>query len=328
MNYRSIADLNELISRRLHLLPADVRLVVGVPRSGLLAANLIALHRNLPLTDVDGLLANRLLRGGERCSAQTVADVLASGGKVLVVDDSVCTGAAMAGVRQRLAPFSNAADLLFAAVFATPDSRDRVDLHLEVVPTPRVFEWNALHCGGLTRWCVDIDGVLCADPTEAENDDGERYEEFLRNAAPRLTPAREIGWLVTGRLAKYRSQTQEWLARHGIRYRELVMLDLPDRASRLAAGGAAGFKARVYRETGAELFIESEEAQAWHIARFSGREVYCVGSGRLIRPGQIPAARTALRAWIGRCHWGTRRAAARLLRPYIDTPSYTTRRAA
>ena len=48
MNYRSIADLNHTILKQLHMLPRDFDLVVGVPRSGMLPANLIALYLNLP----------------------------------------------------------------------------------------------------------------------------------------------------------------------------------------------------------------------------------------------------------------------------------------
>ena len=38
MHYRSISDMNDAIVRNLHRLPRDIDLVVGVPRSGILAA--------------------------------------------------------------------------------------------------------------------------------------------------------------------------------------------------------------------------------------------------------------------------------------------------
>ncbi|RUU06821.1 phosphoribosyltransferase, partial [Mesorhizobium sp. M7A.T.Ca.TU.009.01.3.2] len=37
MHYRSISDMNDAIVRGLHRLPRDIDLVVGVPRSGVLA---------------------------------------------------------------------------------------------------------------------------------------------------------------------------------------------------------------------------------------------------------------------------------------------------
>ena len=56
MNYRSVNDLNHCIVANLHRLPRDIDLVVGIPRSGVLAASLIALHLNLPLVDLDGFI--------------------------------------------------------------------------------------------------------------------------------------------------------------------------------------------------------------------------------------------------------------------------------
>ena len=47
---------------------------------------------------------------------------------------------------------------------------------------------------------MDIDGVLCADPTPEENDDGEKYRHFLLNAPPLFIPKVTIGTLVTSRL--------------------------------------------------------------------------------------------------------------------------------
>ncbi len=32
----------------------------------------------------------------------------------------------------------------------------------------------------LENFCVDIDGILCRDPTREENDDGPKYRELIR----------------------------------------------------------------------------------------------------------------------------------------------------
>jgi hypothetical protein len=66
MNYRSIATLNRQIVNWLDQLPSDLDLIVGIPRSGLLVANLLALHQNLPLTDIDGFLAGKIFYNGPR----------------------------------------------------------------------------------------------------------------------------------------------------------------------------------------------------------------------------------------------------------------------
>ena len=44
MNYRNIDDLNHCILQHLSILPRDFDLIVGVPRSGMFPANLLALY--------------------------------------------------------------------------------------------------------------------------------------------------------------------------------------------------------------------------------------------------------------------------------------------
>ena len=80
-----------------------------------------------------------------------------------------------------------------------PEARldGHVDLYREVVEMPRVFEWNLMHGTVLANSCMDIDGVLCLDPTDEENDDGERYLRFLSETPALLLPTAPVGWLVT-----------------------------------------------------------------------------------------------------------------------------------
>lgn len=63
---------------------------------------------------------------------------------------------------------------------------------------------------------MDIDGVLCADPTPEENDDGEKYRHFLLNTPPLFIPKVTIGTLVTSRLEKYRPETEAWLQKNHV----------------------------------------------------------------------------------------------------------------
>ncbi|MBT8092754.1 MAG: phosphoribosyltransferase, partial [Gammaproteobacteria bacterium] len=101
MNYRSVRDLNRIIVENLHQVPDDVDLIVGVPRSGALAANLLALHLNLPLTDVSGYVAGRLMdKGMHRAEITQHAQSVDECRRVLVVDDSILTGSEMRRVRE------------------------------------------------------------------------------------------------------------------------------------------------------------------------------------------------------------------------------------
>lgn len=286
MNFRSVADLNHAIVSGLGRLPRDIDVIAGIPRSGMLAANLIALHRNLPLTDLSGLIDGRLMQSGKRGAGH--GGRIPNGAKVLVVDDSVWSGAALQQAKERIAAANLPYDLRFAAVYCREGKESLLDFHFESIAGMRVFEWNVMHHRALLdQTCMDIDGVLCADPTHDENDDGPRYARFLRDAKPHQLPSVPVRWLVTCRLEKYRAHTEDWLRRHGVEFGELVMMDVPDAKTRRALGNHAQFKAEVYRRTGAELFIESDERQARDIASLSGLPVLCLTTRQMEYPDAL-----------------------------------------
>lgn len=299
MNYRSVRDLEGDVRRLAEELSTEIDLVVGIPRSGLLAANLLCLYLDVPLTDVDGLCEGQIIQTGRRYDgdAEFPTD---EGARVLVLDDSVNSGTQMTRTKERLANHEFPFDIEYAAVYVTPSGYDHVDHWVEVVARDRIFEWNLLHHPDLGQCCVDIDGVLCRDPTSAENDDGEAYREFLRTVEPKVTPSERIGWLVTCRLEKYREQTERWLADHGVEYDELVMMDLPSKAARKRQGNHAGYKADVYERTGAKLFVESDPAQSTVIARETGMPVYCYASREIVRPGQVASAYASAEGYLSR----------------------------
>jgi orotate phosphoribosyltransferase len=243
---------------------------------------LLALYLNLPLTDVEGLCESKTLYSGRRLSSGGLN--LSKGCNVLIVDDSVCSGTQMNEVRERLFKSCLPHRIRYGAVYITPDGCKYVDFWYQIVDVPRVFEWNIMHHDILFNCCVDIDGILNRDPTPQENDDGEKYNEFMVNVKPLIVPTKTIGWLVTCRLEKYRAITEAWLMQYGIRYNNLVMLDLPDKATRVGLGTHAEYKADVYKSTGAALFIESSMDQAHKIARLTGKYVLCTETGEMITP--------------------------------------------
>jgi adenine/guanine phosphoribosyltransferase-like PRPP-binding protein len=244
MNYRSLSDLYRTILENLHRLPNDIDLVVGIPRSGLLAANMFSLISNIQITDIDSFLEGRLLSSGISKRTDRLNRNFSEMRRVLVLDDSIHTGAAMSKARARIAASGLEKNVLFAAVYGDKKEHPEVDLVFEQVKQPRCFQWNFMHHAQLAKACVDIDGVLCADPTDQENDDGEAYRRFLNEAVPLYTTSRRIGWLVTSRLEKYRDLTEAWLSRQGIEYDKLVMLDLPSKEERQRLGVHGSFKAR------------------------------------------------------------------------------------
>ncbi|ASY60200.1 phosphoribosyltransferase family protein [Sinorhizobium sp. CCBAU 05631] len=283
MYYRSIADMNSTIARNLHRLPRDIDLVVGIPRSGLLAANLVSLTANIQMTDLDSFVAGKTFSCGITKRSAALQRTIPEMRRILVIDDSINGGGAMREARVKAAAAGVARDqLVFAAVYGTYERYDEADLVLEVVPQPRLFQWNVMHHKFLGQSCVDIDGVLCFDPTNEENDDGPAYLQFLAQARPLYVPTRKIAYLVTSRLEKYRAQTEAWLAAQGIEYGELIMLDLPSKEERQRLAAHGRFKAEFYRRSDAVLFIESEHDQAVNIAKLSGKPVLCIESQQMI----------------------------------------------
>lgn len=285
MQYRSIADMNATIARNLHRLPADIDLVVGIPRSGMLAANLLSLTANIQMTDLDSFVAGKIFSSGITKRSTALARTLAEMRRILILDDSINGGSAMREARVKAAAAGFPRDrLIFAAVYGTYERYEETDFVFEVVQQPRLFQWNFMHHKFLGQSCVDIDGVLCLDPTNEENDDGPAYQRFLAEAHPLYVPTHRIASLVTSRLEKYRSETEGWLRKRGIEYDELVMLDLPSKAERQRLGAHGRFKAEVYRRSNAILFIESAHNQAVNIAKLSGKPVLCVETHEIITP--------------------------------------------
>jgi uncharacterized HAD superfamily protein/hypoxanthine phosphoribosyltransferase len=289
MEYRSLADLSSLITRKLHLVPADVDLVVGIPRSGILPAITIALMLNLRYADLDRFLDGRLAGAGSTKHHAGLIGAIAEARHVLVIDDSLNRGHAMREVRARLEHLGETVRFTFAAAYVVPDGKDEVDIAFEIVPLPRIFEWNFIHHVYLEHACVDIDGVLCLDPRKDENDDGASYLRFLASATPLYRPTRRLGCLVTSRLEKYRPATEAWLDSHGVTYDKLVMLDLPSAKERQRLSVHGRFKGEIYRDSKAMLFIESEQSQAIEIARISGKPVLSIERQEMVYPGSFAA---------------------------------------
>jgi len=271
LQYRSYENLTKLIQ------DADLRnfrnfdLIVGVPRSGMVPAFMIGLALNLPVIDIEGFIAGINPYVGKRLQYKKNGI-----SKVLVVDDSIKFGGQLKEVKQKLHSF-NSIHFKYLSVFATSDSKGMVDHYLEIIDNPRVFQWNLLNSWVYEYSCVDIDGVLCEDPSEEENDDGEKYLEFLENVRPKYLPSCVVAVLVTNRLEKYRRQTEDWLFRHGVQYKKLVMLDLPDKKTRVELGIHSIFKSNVYQKYHQTfLFIESNKSQAESIHYNTGKNVFCV----------------------------------------------------
>lgn len=258
--------MNSDILGNLHKFPHDVDLIVGIPRSGMLPANLLALYLNKPFTSVEQYRNGIIYTNGSRLIDRTEIH------KILVIDDSVSSGSAMTAAKEQLR--DTPAEKVYAAVYVTPKGSRFVDVYCDVVGQPRVFQWNIFNSQRIEKAMFDIDGVLCADP--AIDDDGEQYIREITNAKPLYIPKYTIDTIVTCRLEKYRAITEKWLQDHGVQYKHLVMLDLPTKADRLRWGRHGQWKGEVYAESDDILFYESSIRQAKKIKQASCKPVFCI----------------------------------------------------
>ena len=276
MQYRTIKNLSDLIRKQLWRIPHDIDLVIGLPRSGMLPASMIALYLNKRFTDVDSFVNGHIYGTGW---TRTVYMKESPIKKVLVVDDSIYSGKSITQAKEKLVGFEDI-EFIYFSVFSRSESSNFVDIYCEIIDDERIFEWNLFHHYKLASTCMDIDGVLCCDPEI--DDDGEKYMDFLNTAKPLFIPTAPVDTLISCRLSKYRSQTENWLKCNNINYSNLVMLDLPNRETRIKWGKYGEFKGEYYRQSNDSLFIESSLFQAVTIAQISHKPVICIENNELI----------------------------------------------
>lgn len=275
--YRSIADLNQCIFEKLYFLPKDIDLIVGIPRSGMLPANLMALYLNKPFTDIDSFIEGKIYSSGER--GKKIDSVHYK--HILVVDDSLTTGNAILKAKKKTEVVSDKYHLRYAVVYATTTSRHLVDFYFEIIDSYRFFQWNLFHYSFIMEnCCCCLDGVLCLEPPVVPDDP--RYAAYLSEAIPFHLPTVKIGVLISDRPEKYREITIEWLCKYNIRYNRLFFLNQPDLPVVGKKPTYACQKADIYAQSSAILFVENTFAQAQLIQSKTGKPVFCMKNFILI----------------------------------------------
>lgn len=258
----------------------------------MIPAYAIGLYLNLPVCDLVALISNSEIKTGHTRNVKKRIERPLDAKRILIVDDSIQSGRSMRE-DTALINLDNFDEITTLAIYSDKKKRNDVDIFLEYIPTPRIFEWNIFHHKWiLSRSCIDIDGVLCEDPSKEQNDDGEKYIEFIRNARPLFIPTVKIGALVTNRLEKYREETEEWLKKLNIDYEELFMLNEPSQKARRERGNYGENKAKIYSNIKFILFIESENNQSKVICEKTGKYVYCTATNTMHVPGMVSRAKT------------------------------------
>ena len=248
-------------------------IIVGIPRSGLLVANIIGLKLGIPVTTPELFINNIYWKSNLIPEKEEYTNIL-------LIDDSIFSGKSIEDNMRILNQSRKSIVITKAALMVTNESKSLVDLHYKIVPYPRLFEWNLLHASK-GKLASDMDGVICEKCPPGVDCDEELYINWIGNAKPYLIPAFEIALIVSNRLEKYRADTEKWLTRHGVRYKELVLWNLQSKQER--NGKYAQHKIDVILQYKPDMVWESSFHESKQIFRITKIPTLCVDEMMLMK---------------------------------------------
>ena len=132
MNYVSINMLNDCITNNLYKIPRDIDVIVGIPRSGMLVATIIALYLNKPLCDLEAFLEHKLYEAGSTKNLDNCISEFKEIKKALIIDDSVSTGKSLEKAKEKLRNKTENINLIYLAPYVEESSKDMVDIFLKL----------------------------------------------------------------------------------------------------------------------------------------------------------------------------------------------------
>ena len=274
-----IRDCRELLLPQIGKL--NLKGVLGIPRSGMLPASIIALWLNIPLYAINRVKTLygsseeiEIMPASTKCGGSRMRDHENTEGKILVVDDTIYSGRAIANIKEKITE-----EAIYATVYAHPDSKNKVDFFAKELKPPHLLQWNLFNCTYIESALLDFDGIFCPNvPYEACADE-KKYIDYITNVEPfyHRIPKTFCKGIVTARLEKYRDITEDWLKRHGINYGFLKMYPTEKEGLRNQnhIQESSTFKASAFAESDALFFIESEIEEAIMIRDKSRKFVIC-----------------------------------------------------
>lgn len=252
------ADLAAASVKLLSLLPKDISRVVGIPRSGMAPAAILAsmLHRPLFSLTLNGELVP--VGGGHRAGWGEMRE---SGGIPVYVDDTTHNGNTIRKYKQNGVDFS---DGVIAVCFAL--SKDEINYWAEDLPTPHLLEWNIGNAPWAQHLGLDLDGIVCHNPPWQA-----RPHYPFRAVSVRA--------IITARPEDERPETEQWLNEWGMKYGELIMWGGSE-SDRWVPSLVGKWKAEHCIRLGVEAYVESEPDLA-DVMRGYGVRVLCPRQGFL-----------------------------------------------
>ena len=271
-NSQFIKDCRDLLLPKIAKL--NLKGVIGIPRSGMFPASMIAMWLNLPIYHVDALGSPRPLSAASRFGGVRMLKYKGSNGSLLVVDDTIYSGKSIKNFMPRMTE-----DFYTCCVYFRPESEFKPDFYARELNAPHLLEWNLFNSTHTKNTLFDFDGILCPNVPQEVCKDEDKYIDYISTVEPfyHRIPNTSCAGIVTARLEKYRDITENWLKKYGINYGFLKMYPTEDEAKRDKnhVEEASTFKANAFLESDAKFFIESEISEAIRIRKKTGKFVIC-----------------------------------------------------
>lgn len=278
-------DTMELIPQ----LPSNIIGVIGIPVSGMIPAAYLSRMLCVPLYSFDFKEGVVAVGDGRRSRSVAKQD-----GVYLVVDDTVYTGGEMKKAMMAMKKMD------LKCIYASVYTRDpkAVDIYAVHAPGSVILEWNIFNSGtmaGRTMMpecrggiCTDFDGVICEEPPVNDLRQPDQFQWWLANARPQYLPRKvEVPLIVSFRIEPWRAVTEAWMARWGVRTKNLVLHPSQTIQERNRTHNVAEHKGKLFRDSPCSIMFESDERQARTIADVAGKTVIVPSTGKIIKPDRM-----------------------------------------
>ncbi|MBT2772708.1 hypothetical protein J7J47_10760 [Halomonas sp. ISL-60] len=272
IQFKSYGDLGRDITKNFGKFSGEWDLVVGVPRSGMVPAYMIALALNVNCTDISSWVNNYPLKRGLTRGVRKELSSPWEAKKVLIVDDSIMSGKSIRSEIEAV-PEWLASRATTLAVYSGKPIRSDVDIILEFLPHPRAFEWNIFHHNVMNRSCICLEGMIA----EGESVSDKPTARF------RYIPSRDINTIVSSQKESSRNEVEILLKSNGITYRNLVLAN--NDTDVMAMDSLVRFKVKTFITSATDLFVEENSDQAKLICREARKPVFCSSDNCIYNPG-------------------------------------------
>jgi hypoxanthine phosphoribosyltransferase len=251
--------------------------VVGVPRSGMIPASIIATLTHSHLWQLEG--EEIIAAGhGQRFNLQSTEPA-----RILIVDDSAYSGTAMRKAKEAVQRRWPKCEVQTMAM-VVHSSAVRHLTYYHTVMDQHYFEWNFPNAPFAKHLVWDMDGVLCPDFKPNEDDDGKRYLKAMQSMPlTHIRPVKHPLTIITARLEKYRLPTMKWLEANGYVVEKLIMAPWADKKTR-DENDITTWKAKQFNELPKDktIYIESHAGVARHmIEQMRAATCICTSTGEV-----------------------------------------------